>query len=121
MGALGKVKDGGSLEDFFVHLGQRQERINRIRAGWDVLPHSVFPSNLPRQDFLKRLSDSGVFRMLAEAGDDPLKFYSAKLVCYVELEGLARHSPCHRDLVRASPTGISTKARRPRVGGSPAC
>ncbi|MGB7591080.1 MAG: hypothetical protein WBO19_07560 [Terriglobia bacterium] len=89
MGALSKVSAGGPLEDFLVHLGQRQACIKGIRAGWDALPQSVFPPETPRQVFLKRLTDSGAFRMLAEAGDDPLRFYSAKFVCYRELEGLA--------------------------------
>ncbi len=89
MGALGKVGAGGPLEDFLVHLGQRQACIKGIRAGWDALPQSVFPSGTPRRVFLTRLTDSGAFRMLVEAGEDPLKFYSAKFVCYRELEGLA--------------------------------
>ena len=89
MGALSKVSAGGTLEGFLVHLGERQACITGIRAGWDALPQSVFPSETPRQVFLKRLTDSDAFRMLAEAGDDPLRFYSAKFVCYRELEGLA--------------------------------
>ena len=109
MGALSRASSGGALEGFLVRLGQRQACIKGIRAGWDALPQSVFPPETPRQVFLKRLADSGAFRMLAEAGDDPLKFYSAKFVCYWELEGLANL----RQAVRAWLEPFQPQRRQP--------